>query len=83
MKNTSQKSVVKVEKMFRGNFLVILVKKKKKRVFQKSIKPYISRILMTREIMKKFFEIFGINLQKTFTILKCHLKKNGNEESLL
>ena len=25
--------------------------------------------------MKKFFEIFGINLQKTFTILKCHLKK--------
>ena len=30
MKNTSQKSVVKVEKMFRGNFLVILVKKKEK-----------------------------------------------------
>ena len=65
MKNTFQKSIVKVEKMFGQKILVILVEKiQKKSIFSKVYKiihfenPHekiFKNIIMTREIMKKIF----------------------------
>ena len=76
MKNTSQKSILRYENTFREIFLSDFSRKKNKKImifstvyetilFQNPHEKIFKNNIMTREIVKKIFEIFGIILQQT------------------
>ena len=76
MKNTSQKSILRYENTFREIFFSDFSRKKNKKImifskvyetilFQNPHEKIFKNNIMTREIVKKIFEIFGIILQKT------------------
>ena len=63
MKNTSQKSILKIEKMFR-KFFSDYIGKKSKNFFQNSIKTYILKILITSTSQETYIQLEKMFRQK-------------------